>query len=661
MPTREELERERKERENAEIIARDSLINDGTYYLPEIPNYDSKDIVDVDSKFIYPVQNTAPKSLDDVVDIDEVPELEEKEPLDEKEKFIAEVYSKKFAEFLESEKSEVEYAVAQIKQEHPQDYEEYINELRQSPYYQQCLDKWKKYYEDQKEKFVDEARKEAETMDSQARLDAAPEEEVVEVAPKSVEKKQAPKAKPVVSKPAEKDPAKTDVKMKADAGLKETIEQILLVNLQDAIDENRDYYDLMQKAKKNPAWKEVVGTRADFARALVQAYAKTFDLTKNHTKRSPYSKTIREMQSDIASKQGSMDMKTVGYSVMDSFYHYDLKTKEATGMIPDLAEHLAVQVQEKLVNNGQLDFNLCKEAAEKMLEEIANESAVSISIAQDNKSEFKYLKFVDELNKLFTTISSDMNSNRESTVSFKNLGQIERVVKGIKEQADVVGEIACDEILRASSKIRVLAVKAENARRNGNEAEKSALTKEINEEKKRLSTLITPEKEIDKKSGEKYWENNVGKKTGTRSIIDKMLIEATKRVGATRSLGQLETFTMPKSVVKEETEKLLDYIDKNRNATIDVTYDMLARMNLLLHDVREKFKEDEAKYDKVQAIMDEVFITMEAVDSVEEEELPKEVGKKVSSIFNQFIDVSQWKLKGEQRLKVGLDFDLKVA
>ena len=218
----------------------------------------------------------------------------------------------KFQKFLAKEREEIQPVLDQMKVDHKDDYDEYVKKIRKSRYYKKRLKYWRKYYEEKRSEYKQEA---AENLLKEVEAEAQKEagDQVASGVKKvnrvgKVETKEESGLRHGDKEVKESKPSTAKLNLVADKSLKKTIEQILLTHLHDAIDENRDFYtsekSAMEESKRiKPVWKDIVSTRAKFAESLVQSYSKTFDTTENKTAKVPYTPTIRAMQANIEAKQ----------------------------------------------------------------------------------------------------------------------------------------------------------------------------------------------------------------------------------------------------------------------------------------------------------------------------------------------------------------------
>lgn len=699
MPSLEELkiEEERKKKET-EIVAQQYVVDN---FMAN--NFGSKEYIPsfLVNNDIYETEKPVEEftSQPEVIDVQpEQVETKDEQPqaetLPEETVEINNYSNARFQEFLQKDIEESNKAIEEIKKQHPNDYDSYVASLRKSKYYQERLKYWQEYYTKKKEEFDELSKNDAQVLDEQAKNDALRqipeenEEQKLEFPIKKTSKKSVLRGE---------GDYETSLSMKADPALKDTIEQILLTDLYNSLDKYRSYYKSGKAVpntngisnKMKEAMHKINEARTEFAVALFSSYSEVFNTADNKRVKKPFLPTIKAVQKRINSKHDNMTMSDIADVVMDRFYH--VEDGKISGIIPELAEKLTVQVQTELVKRGQYHFNLCQDAAEEILKNIANDSNLVSNIVEDNSNSLLYLSEIKSINKLYQKLANGINNGKVET-SVEYIEQYSQYLQRMSNENET-HQFIFEELSRSVDNLKVLTVNAKElleGENQNNEQLKNIMTA-IEKEKKYLKSMKDVNNMFEDKSMESFEKSN--KLPGTQALTDKLTMDAIKLVGSYSSINELNSFQFTSEQCEEETQKLLDYVKTNTNLSVDVNLSMLFNIGTIVSDIREKFKyasenpnkqryidkdgnvkeknvaygENKADTNRYQAISEkaqhlldtEINTAMEILSAKENiDNLTKDEQEVINKAFNSFIELSKETRKSERRKEVALEKSL---
>lgn len=595
---------------------------------------------------------------------------------------IAETAKKRFVDFVESEPqtAELNKKIDSMKMKHKKDYDKYVEELRKTPAYKEAYAKWKKYYEDLRLKYVDEAKKELTPPNTTNETKDKMQHQAQVNGESGKGDEQA-----VAKRPSAKVSTQS---MALDKTLKDNVMQILIGYLHDSIDENRDKYTkeqaLLGKSSVKSCFKQINETRTAFSEALCVSFAKVFDLTQNKRIKRPYEQSISSMQQTIKSKSqnNQVDVQTSADMTMDSFIHYDLQTKEMTGIIPEVAELLAMRVQEQLLKHGVVKFDLSKKEILKMLNEISTQSHFASQktsmLAGDLKSD-KQTELILKFQQAYDSIKSCLDGSTQlkiEDVKFVKeaiIHEYPEAYKLISSKAQVSADQlpkdyeVCQKFLamyETLSKIAFETKKLDDSRyaylhrddkninaslqkqylRDGKLPTKEqidALTSSVGKQKSALTRMLGAEKRWDLKtlaSFEKSCfkvENGqiVEKGDAIKAILDCLVEDGVKHFGSVAVKDGVSTFAITEEVTEAQKKDMIDVFNSSRDTTFTLDDNMLQVMICRVHDLRESNISPENKQ-KAQNLLNEMSYVLEHLES---EDLKPET---ITAMFNDYIEMS---------------------
>lgn len=376
---------------------------------------------------------------------------------------LDDLVNERFSEQIANDLTESQKFIDEMKKKHSKDYDKYVEKLRNTRAYKKAYEKWSKYYADLKEKCANEVKNEIELSakgnafdDTSAKVGdnnlkndelngaavknvAATKQaeksenlEMLKNRPATEEKNASNKdndnalpkrdednavaktdeiaanelKKPTVTPTtAEIDvsnytPLASDGKMKVDERLKKTVQDILLDALYKSFDDMSSYYYKLKsgsdEAKKDY---ELIAFRKQISNDLQEL--NNIIVPKSSKPRMP---GVKAMQYNVKNHKDNPDIDAILALYLDSLYHIDTKTSEVTGVIPVLANEIASQLQDILLANGVLDFNITKPAARSLLNEVVKRSNLGNefieSLPKDNGLVTLSNYFTDEIKKI---------------------------------------------------------------------------------------------------------------------------------------------------------------------------------------------------------------------------------------------------------------------
>lgn len=663
MTTEEKLKEEEKKKEESDRIAQqevveqinaDSFVNVNEKVLDE----ENEPIVtDVDSTLKKDVEAKEPNSLSKLEEVEEqnvkMDEQTQFEAYDDESEYIMKVSNEKFQNFLAAEKAEVSESIEAMKKAHPNDYDAYVDSLRNTDYYKKCLAKWQKYYADKKQEFENEAKQEAEVINLEAKNAAAnfASEQANLQANKSTQNKQqkAVEQKQMAPVQAQNQSFESEVtnytvntsKLKLDPDLYDSVEQFLLHDLRDAFVEYNDFY-LNERRKINEtshskianAMRDITDTRLQLLQSLLGSFETTFDTTRGKRVWKPYPSTVEKMQKNSASRQGNMDMSTVGDVLMDSLYHYE--DGKSSGILPELAKHLTLKVQEELISRGKLgNYNLYDKDVEFTISDVVRKYRTLSKISLSNGNDFVVNELLDELKELNSQFTKDVK-NGSNEVSKEKVDEFINAV----EYVDYLSNDSNVEI------INVLSEEAENLKtiiEAANVVDQKSILKMLDQQKKKLDSSYDYNYRINKSSYQ-YFDKNSGKKLSFRPLIDKLLMDLTQKVGSESSKGKLKEFAISNEYKQKEIQKVVSFVESDKKLSLNITEDLLTDVLLEKHDLRERFKKSSSKKSRIaqEEAQNEIDLVSEFLDSE---------NKDITKYINEKIDQSLKDSTGKQRKK----------
>ena len=603
-----------------------------------------------------------------------------------KEQIVEEIATQNFNKFLAEEKKQVAAEIEKVKAVQGEKYESYIEMLKGTDYYKQCVEKWKKHYANKKAEFVADAEKTVEEMvNGEARQEAMglTDQQVVAGTPKPTVKKVAPKRDAQVVVAPEKPELKHTIStagLAVDPALRETIEQIVLTSLYDSFDASKDRFSAevteLESTRQTGALKEkylgMVNFRWQLSEALVNSFTKMFDTTNNKTVIKPSGREVSELQTDLDRNQGNMDIGLVADMILDRLYHVDTKSGETSGILPDLIDYLTVRVQEELLKNGQVDFNLYKESAKKIVNKVLVESGFAVDIVKANEASDAKLKYLESFSEAIKALSKDIKSgnvNENTLLTFttlrEQLAELEK--NGVKFSEDE-RKVILEELGNVSfiaKRAPQLARIADPTKRDAEVKQHLASLKASSIRVIDLANQVNAEYKVTKRGAKAYGANVKsiigpdGKITtimprdkGLRPITDHIVMEMLKTAAAENIKGNLPNFNLTDDKTNELTLGLLGVLENERDATADVTISLLEQILLVEHDIRESVKNEPEKYKRVQEAIDRTLKLVETLGNEEEAGEVKNHKKEIEGVLNDFITVSNTKIYGKARPKV---------
>ena len=636
-----------------------------------------------------------------------------------REELVESIATENYNKFIEDEKKTVAKEIEKVKSTHS-DYDSYVAMLKETEYYKQCVQKWKQYYQDKKDEFVVQAEGIADALEAEAREEAiritpttstrvTPTPKVTTPTPKKVTTPapaETPVVEPVsevVSTPVE-NPANTSTpnaltpdateivlapeseelkfkinteNMAIDSGLRQTVEQIVLGALYDSFDATRDRYSEevsdLESAKRIPQeYKSMVEFRWQLAEALVQSFTKIFDTTENKTVKKPYMRAVREVQADLKRNSGNMDTGLVADMILDRLYHVDPKTHEVSGIVADIVDYLTVQVQEELLKNGQVDFNLYKEACEKILNQVLVDSGLAVNIAKVNEELDPRVEYVAKVGEVIKTLKADLKEGKIS-ISLEDILALREERKALEKKGFKFSEEETNLLDREIANAISIRRRLPNLLKVEDE------TKKVAEIKKYLDNLkvsqvaivdtlknVKATSKVNQKSSSVYSRDNtrtilgpdgkittvLAREKGLRPITDYIVMKLLETAASENVAGRLQNFDLKDETTLALTLGLINIIKNERNAEIDVTISLLEQISFVEHDIRESVRLEPEKYNKVNQSIQRIKDLITTLDDESEVGSTKSHKKAIETILNDFIDISSTKAYGKARKKV---------
>ena len=299
------------------------------------------------------------------------------------------IVNEKFKQAIEVEKNEIETGINNIKNRHPNDYDAYVGKLRKTKYYQKCLEKWQRHYDEIRKNCEEEAKKEIE---ANAREDASKN---AKLSNSQLENEKIENNKNETQKVVSKSPeSEIDVdeidfskhtaltekgKLPYDTRLFSTVQDVFLDSLYESYQNASDIYNKLSVskslAKKNI---DLVNFRKDVANHLQQVHNKIIPNQVSVSK-----KNVRVLQKDIAMAKDTKTAYQAAEIFTDKIYHVDLESNEVSGMIPELAKLFTVKIQDILLANSVPYFNLNKSTITKIIDKIIDTSKLGEQLKEN--------------------------------------------------------------------------------------------------------------------------------------------------------------------------------------------------------------------------------------------------------------------------------------
>ena len=601
-----------------------------------------------------------------------------------REEIVQQIADEKFSEFMKNEQNSIDNSINELKTELADDYDNYLEMIKNTEYYQKSVKKWEEYYKNKRREFEIEAENTVKKIDDTAKKQA------IEQTPIKTEGKIIA----MESTDEEEDTSdwsydyfKKSIRLnakeiKCDPALKKTIEQILLDELYNSFDENRDAYsrelsDLEGMKRIPKVYRDIVESRLHISENLVQSYTKLFDMTDNKTVKKIYGRNAKAINRDLETYKNDMDSSLATDMVMNQLYGMDFKTKEITGLIPEIAEYLAVRVQQELIKRDRAEFNLYKGACQKILNDVLLETKFATKIVEKNRdvkvdTKVAYLK---EMEKLLKALKKDVKEDTRH-VTPKLVQKATDSLKKLKSSKYAFDETTYDDILTTLEDIEAISIQLSNSKPEDISAEsKKAMLKLIKNIELRNNQMFEAAKKQDMTRAEKninkrYESDNVEykfdengklssvlpKRKGLRPITDWIAKKVMESIGSKAVRGELKTYQFTQKDRNELKTEVIDVLDEERNPEVDFTRYLLFYIQCAEHDIREMVKEENNyKYKYTQGVLDtttKLLKSFEALNNKNEDEFRKQT----INVINDYISLSNdIKPEGKARRKSGLE------
>ena len=659
---------------------------------------DSEEVIDVPSKLVpaekkpEEVKEEPASKKEEEEKTDEVFEGEEESKeeetskpeveITEEEKLVHQVAEANYQNFLAQEKAELDVKIQKIKAEHKDDYDAYVESLKKSPYYQKCLEKWQKYYEDKKQEFIEEAKKTLHDADLTAKDEVAKRAGVVS--------KESKPVKEVVKTPAEpKDEAKPEkiepeyvelegrtlptlnvkykasninADMKVDEGLMDGVFQILLGELQTSIDENVDFYEKERDAIKSTSHKmsqylyDAYDFRAKLSKELAGAFNKEVYRKPGATVYETSPETMLEMQKRIAKEKGKRNVTSTAEVLMDKLVHYDKETKTVDGMLPALAAHIALKVQQELLKNGVTEFNLNKDDLLLLVKVVMKNNDVVNKVMSASENETFYATSAKYLDSQYRAVRAYLTGKSKTLPTVEDVDKQLKLLEKISETVDPSG-FSFGRISEFGDNLKAIIISAyeiKNTKGKVAEEKKSALLEQISSQTKQIRESVTADEKVEVKLNEKYSKTNL-KNPSLRAVVDKLVNGLVKVTVASNALKELNNFEFEGELEKAKFDEACDFIDKNREVSFDVTVDLLGRMYTQILDMNKKTESSSVEsQDLALKTLEKIDNLLQNIERGKVKSLKDKEVKAVKEIVNDFITLREVKFAGKKREKDSL-------
>ena len=376
---------------------------------------------------------------------------------------LDDLVNERFLEQIANDLTESQKFIEGMKKKHSKDYDKYVEKLRNTRAYKKAYEKWSKYYADLKEKCANEVKNEIELSakgnafdDTSAKVGdnnlkndelngaavknvattkQAEKSEYLEmlknrpateeknasnkdndnVLPKRDENNAVAKTDVIVANELKKPtvtpttaeidvsnytPLASDGKMKVDERLKKTVQDVLIDSWYDSLDDMSSYYNKLEsKSDGTQKDNDLVEFRTQLSNNLQQLNNKILPYSSK-----PYLPDVKTMLDNVENHKDNPNINAISALYLDSLYHIDPQTKEASGFIPVLAEDMASKFQDILLANGVLEFNITKSAARSLLNKVVKQSNLGNefieSLPKDNGLVTLSNYFIDEMKKI---------------------------------------------------------------------------------------------------------------------------------------------------------------------------------------------------------------------------------------------------------------------
>ena len=347
----------------------------------------------------------------------------EEDDLKEEENELQILVNERFESLIAKDREQSQKFTEDLKKAHPNDYDKYVEKLRKTRYYKKCLEKWKKYYTELKQKCAEEIKTEIEAdaidaafgkaeevkpnLDLNAENNAQVAMSPIELGSINANNKSASQSKKFVDEPQKPElqpnvdeidtskytPLATDGKMLVDKNLQKTVQDVLLDSLYESFDEISDYYGkLSSQASDKKKDNDLVEFRAQLADTLQQIHNK---IIPNQSEL--YMPSVRTMQKNIENHIGKRNAKSSAELYFDKLYHVDAKTAEESGFIPELSQMISERLQDILISNGVIDFNISKENVRALVDKLMETSQLGEDLKFENANGNGLIECVDLL------------------------------------------------------------------------------------------------------------------------------------------------------------------------------------------------------------------------------------------------------------------------
>lgn len=496
----------------------------------------------------------------------------QQEATGELDEALNEIATNKFNALVANDRKQAQAYLDSVKKAHPKDYDQYIEGLRKTKYYQKCLEKWKKYYAEIKEKCVESAKAEIEAH-AKSEAGAEVEHEAV-VAPKANKPEEANAENLEVKKYV---PKHISTNMVADKNLKKTISEILIDKLYDSLDESSDMYKKLA-AKNNPenedAKTHITDFRSSLSNMLQQAHNKLYP------KRSGvYAPAYKDMQKNVANHSDKM---TVG-STSDLFI---LKMKDK--IIPELAETLTLRVQEVLLTNEIPNFNISKDTAREIIEKLTDKAELYDTVTEANNAVNGKLEITNML-------MAEKKAMAEAAKNNQNFVYDAELFVAMRDKLEEnrknnVGKMNQTDYIRLESAIDVVEDFEKKLTANEQpDAQDKANMKATYEDIKKIRDLAKVEEKLSEDTSKKLF----GKNDGIQLVFDYLVADYIESASNAEVRGSLSTFNYTDEDVKVDIQRTKEFLDKNNALNPVITSTLLDRYSISLQDSRNKLSEND--------------------------------------------------------------------
>ena len=587
------------------------------------------------------------------------------------------IATNKFNAIVANDRKESETFLASVKKAHQNDYDAYITSLRQTAYYQKCLEKWKKHYSEIKEQCVNTTKAEIDAHAQSEAIAEAENEKVVVPVTAPVQKNAPIVVEPEEVKVYKYVPKHISTNMVIDQGLKDKIVDILTTESYKSIQKSYMMYYLdnnKQAAERNEELKVIEEEKKQLDNEFVAKVQTITDEKEKKKAEREYNIKTAKLEERKFEAEKSVEIFNYRKELLDRLQsahnmlapqrsfdedrfeimkeNVDNNRGNVTNevladilllemgdkIIPEIADNLTLRVQEMLLMNDKPNFNIEKESLEKLLDKITEKSQLadnvkaanlavngklaisrlllseaSRAMAANRKKDEEYAYDAEK----FVAIKQKIEENKQSNVGKMNQTDYTRIEMALNTIEEFAKKTAAKEEVTTQDRTNL-----RNAQRSLRDIKK----------------LATVEEDLNKKTSKLFKSTN-----GIRLITDYLIADFVESASNAYARGSLSAFEYTQEDVKTDIERMKKFVQNNYESHV-ITAELLDGYSIDLQAKREKMT-NQNEIDSLNKVLDEVVTCSMIAEDDEIKQESHNVNKEDEKAFdehqNRFIKALQ--------------------